>query len=200
MTTVTGERPRITRPGAGVAIDPRRLTAIRNVRLLKRRQVSEAITALGWKGDDGEPLTLGQDVIGKYETGTRKPSLDAFRALCEVLDCDPRMMMPGGPDVTMPEEAVEREARLAHNGELRWFAKAYGLKYKNRATNRVYYRRELRAAYALYVDIRLARAAGDGDEAVARLEAEFTEALARVPKDPQARRGGDEDSGVPLAS
>lgn len=166
---------------------------------MKRRQVSEAITALGWKDDDGEPLTLGQDVIGKYETGTRKPSIDAFRALCEVLRCDPRMMMPGGPDVTMPEEAIEREARLAHNGELRWFAKKYGLKYKNRITNRVYYRRELRAAHALYLDIRMARAAGNRT-AVARLEEEFTEALARVPRDPQAGTGSNGDSGVPLAS
>jgi transcriptional regulator with XRE-family HTH domain len=167
--------------------------------MMKRRQVSEAIAALGWTGDDGEPLTWGQDIIGKYETGARKPSIDAFKALCEVLRCDPRMLMPGGPDVTMPEEAIEREARLDHNRELRWFARKYGLKYKNRATNRVYYRRELRAAYALSVDIRMARAAGD-EAALARLEEEFTEALARVPKDHQAGTGSNEDSGVPLAS
>lgn len=187
MTTMTEARPRITRPGAGVAIDPKRLTALRELRLMKRRQLSEAVGALGWTEDSGELLTLGQDIIGKYETGTRKPSMDAFRALCEVLECEPKMLMPGGPPITMPEEAVEREARLDHNRELRDFARAFGLRYKNHATQRVYYRRELKAAYLAWVEVRIAERAGD-EAGLAGAREAFSAALAKAPKDPQVSR------------
>lgn len=198
MTTTTEARPRITRPGAGVAIDPGRLMAMRFRRLLKRPQVSARITALNLTDEDGAPVRVGRDAIGKYETGQRKPSLDSLRAICTVLGCSPDELMPGGPVIALPKTARDRQARLAHNGELRDFAIPRGLRYKNPKTGRVYYGKKLRAAYARHIGLQLAEAAGNQD-AIREARTAYEAALAAAPRAPR-ERAEDEDAGELLAS
>jgi transcriptional regulator with XRE-family HTH domain len=195
MTITTEGRLRITRPGAGVAIDPGRLMAMRHRRLVSRQQMSARVAALGLVSEHGEPVTTGRDAIGKYETGARKPSLDALRAICAVLDCKPDDLMPGGPAIPLPPSAKARQARLDHNRDLREFALAYGLRYKNGKTGRVYYGRKLRAAYARHVDLLAAISARD-DGAIQEARAALAAALAAAPRAP-AQTG---DDGKRLAS
>lgn len=200
MTTTTEERTKITRPGAGFAVDPGRVMAMRFRRLLKRPQMSARIAALGLTDEDGRPVRLGRDAIGKIETGQRKPSLDALRAICAVLDCTPDDLTPGGPVITLPKAARERQARLAHNGELREFAIERGLRYKNPNTGRVYYGKKLREAYARYVDFKLAQSAGDED-AIRAANAAFSSALTAVPRAAAGEnRDDDDETGELLAS
>lgn len=199
MTTMTEERPRLTRPSAGIAVDPARVIAMRFRRLLSRKQMSAAITALGLTGERGDPVRFGPDAIGKIETGQRKPSLDSLRAICAVLMCTPDDLMPGGPVIALPKVAREREARLAHNTELRNFAIRRGLRYKNPRTGRVYYGKKLRAAYARYIEVQLAEATGDGI-AIQAANVAYEKALTAVPRAAQGESQGDDGPGELLAS
>jgi hypothetical protein len=183
MTTTTEDRPRITRPGAGVTVDPQRVMTVRNKRLLTRERLSEKIRALGLTDDAGRPVTLGPDFLGKIETGGengRRPGLHSFRALCLALECDPAELMPGGRETVLPRSMRERLARLDHNRDLRDFAVPRGLRYKNPDTGRVYYSKALRAAYAAWLALEAVR---DGDEEQVRAaEKDYEAALARVPR------------------
>lgn len=185
MTATTEDRPRITRPGSGVAIDPNRLMAMRYRRFLKRYQLADRIRELGMTDSHGKPVRLGVDHLGKLETNQRKPSLDMFRALCAALNCTPEELMPGGPVITLPKAARDQKARLAYNDELRRFAIPRGLRYKNPKTGRVYYRKELREAYARFVALDLALTTGTESE-IRAATAAYEEALAAVPRVPGA--------------
>jgi transcriptional regulator with XRE-family HTH domain len=177
-TTKDKDRLRITRPGSGVAVEPRRVMAMRQRRLLTRKQVSERIAALGLADEHGKPVTMGRDHLGKIETGWRQPSLDAMRALCTALECTTDELMPGGPVITIPVTAKARQSRLAHNRELRAFAVKYGLRYKNPRTGRVYYSKPLRKAYAAQVAVTMAaEGAGPGALALEDAQAEAAAAL-----------------------
>jgi transcriptional regulator with XRE-family HTH domain len=181
MTTISEERTRVTRPGAGVAVDPQRVLIARQKLFLRRWQLSDKIRDLGMTGSHGEPVTLGPDFLGKIESGKRKPSLDSFAALCAALDCEPDDLMPSGRSVTLPRSLRERKARLDHNGDLRDFAIPRGLRYKNPETGRVYYRKELREAYARHLALLTARESGDATS-VRQAELAYESALARVPR------------------
>lgn len=183
MTTPAEDRPRITRPGAGVAVDPRAVLRARHKKFLKRWQLSDRITELGMTDSAGKPVTLGKDFLGKIEAGTRRPSLDSFRALCAALEVDPSELMPGGRVTTLPKELRERKARLDHNRDLRDFATPRRLKYKNPETGRVYYGKKLRAAYAAWVHLRSVTESGD-EAAVRDALAGYENALAQVPPAP----------------
>lgn len=192
--TATDERPRITRPGSGVAIDPRRLMAMRHTRDLKRYQLSGRIRELDLRDDKDRPILIGVDHLGKLETGQRKPSQDAFRALCAALGCTPVELMPGGPALAMPKAARDRKARLDYNDELRQFAIPRGLRYKNPRTGRVYYGKRLREAYALLVALELTRETGT-QAGIREAEAAFAEALTLVPRALGQDRDDGEDDG-----
>lgn len=160
-TTKDKDRLRSTRPGSGVAVEPRRVMAMRHDRLMTRKQVSDRVRELGLTDEHGRPVTMGRDHLGKIETGWRKPSLDAMRALCTVLECTADELTPGGPAVTMPASAKARQSRLAHNRELRAFAIKHNLRYKNPHTGRVYYSLKLRRAYAAQVAVTVATEGAD---------------------------------------
>jgi hypothetical protein len=189
MTTVKDtDRLRITRPGSGVAVEPRRVMAMRMDRLLTRKQVSDRIAALGMTDEHGEPVTVGRDHLGKIETGWRKPSLDAMRALCTVLECRADELTPGGPAITMPASAKARQSRLAHNRELRAFAIKHHLRYKNPHTGRVYYSLRLRRAYAAQVAVTVAAEGSDtrvleDAQAVAAAALDAAIAALKLPED-----------------
>lgn len=174
-TTKDKDRLRIARPGSGVAVEPRRVMAMRMDRLLSRKQVSDRIAALGLTDEHGEPVTVGRDHLGKIETGWRKPSLDAMKALCTVLECRADELTPGGPAITMPASARARQSRLDHNRELRDFAIQHGLRYKNPRTGRVYYKKVLRRAYAAQV---AATMAAEGPDTGALEDAQMAAAAA----------------------
>lgn len=175
MTMISQESSRRTRPGSGVAVDPRRVMAMRMRRGLKRWQVSGRVTELAMTDDHGDPVTLGRDHLGKIETGHRKPSLDMMKALCIVLECTSDDLMPGGPAISIPVTAKARQSRLDHNRELRAFAIEHSLRYKNPGTGRVYYSKPLREAYAAHVDARMMVTAGP--EAAAAATRTANEAL-----------------------
>jgi transcriptional regulator with XRE-family HTH domain len=157
--------------------------AMRHRRLLKRYQLADLIRDLGMTDSGGKVITRGVDVLGKYETGQRKPGLDTMRVLCAALKCAPEELMPGGPVITLPKAARDRKNRLDHNQALRDFATPRGLRYKNPKTGRVYYRKELKEAYARYVALDLALMTGTENE-VRAARAAYEEALAAVPRAP----------------
>lgn len=176
--TAVEERPRIERPGSSVVINPQNLMNLRLQRNFKPGELASAIAGLGLVNDRGRPVTPQQDFLRKLETGARKPSLDTLRAICAVLECEPRDLMPGAPEIEMPEAAKVTRARLAHNQDLIAFAKRYKLRYKGRRT---YYGTRLEAAFQAYVGLKLAEAAGD-ESAVAAAQKAFDEALDAAPK------------------
>lgn len=179
--TITEDRPRITRPGDSVAVEPRNVMALRKLRRLTRKQMSDAIAALALVNDNGRPVSLLKDAIGKIETGQRNPSVAAFAAICAVLGCEPEALAPGAPVIPLSPGDAEAEDRLEYQRELRDFALARGLRYKNTRNGRVYYGLRLREAYERYLD--LAAAEGSGDpEAEAAARAAYRRALARVPR------------------
>lgn len=190
MTTVAEDRPRITRPGAGVAVDPKRVLAARHRLFLNREALSGRIAELGITDASGQLVTLGKDFIGKIEAGTRKPSLDSFRALCQALEVSSSELMPGGRVTTLPKELRERKARLDHNRDLRDFAIPRRLRYKNPETGRVYYGKKLRAAYAAWITLESVRESGD-EAAVRAATAAYEKALAQVPPAPGSEADDD---------
>lgn len=177
--TETTARPRITRPGSSVVINPAQVMRLRKIRDLTREEMSEAIRALGWTYRSGRPLSARPDYIGKVETGARHPSLEVLRAFCRVLGCTVADLMPGAPEFDMPEAEKARQARLEHNRELIAFARAHGLKYKGKRT---YYGKPLEDAFARWVDLRIAEAAED-EAAVVQARKAFEAAVAEAPQD-----------------
>lgn len=192
------------RPASGIAIDPARLAWYRDNRGWSRQDLSRAVTALGLTAEDGAPLTVSRDAIAKIESGEHKPKGRTLRALCEALSRErvpqfengvytgdvwelaervwPRDLMPGGPLLPLHEETEARNARLAHNQDLREFAVAWGIRYRNPVSGRVYYSRPLRDAYALSV-----AGAPDAEVAVAAAKARAkVQAEAEVPGDAPA--------------
>jgi transcriptional regulator with XRE-family HTH domain len=84
-------RTAIKRPGAGVAIDPKRLIRMRQTRLLSRAQLAAKMSA----GDDVYKIT--PDAIAKIENGHRRPKTSTLSRLCTALDCEPEDLFPVPP-------------------------------------------------------------------------------------------------------
>ena len=189
---------RITRPGASVAVDSRKVLLARQKKFMKRWQMSQAIAELGLTDEHGRPVTMGVDFLGKVEAGTKKPGLDTFKAMCIVLDCEADALLPGGRPIALTRALRERRARLDNNRHLREFATPRGLRYKNPVTGRVYYGKLLREAYALHLELLAARDTGD-EAAVAAAQAAYDAALAKVPR-AGGDEAGDEDDDELLAS
>jgi len=176
MSVMTEERQgqaapaAIRRPASGIAIDPDRLAWWRESRGWSRQDLSDAITALGLLDEDGAPLTVTRDAIAKNEsTGEqgRKPKARTVRAYCAALSTPdepvtPRDLLPGSDPLTPHAGAEERRLRLAHNKDLRIFARAHGIQYRNPVSGRVYYSVPLEEAFAASV-------AGYDDEILASL-------------------------------
>jgi transcriptional regulator with XRE-family HTH domain len=168
MSAVTQERQEnlpapaaLRRPASGISIDPERLTWWRESRGWSRQDLSDAVTRLSLADDDGAPLTVTRDAIAKNEKGGntlggRKPKARTVRALCLALStpenpCTARDLLPGGEPLPPHREAEVRRLRLEHNRELRDFARAHGVRYRNPVSGRVYYSVPLKAAYDLAV-------------------------------------------------
>lgn len=176
MSVMTQERQEallapvaVRRPASGIAIDPERLRWWRESRGWSRQDLSDAVAALGLTDEDGTQVTVTRDAIAKNETPDpdkgRKPKARTVRALCLALStpqrpCTPRDLLPGGDPLPPHREAQVRRLRLDHNRELREFARAHDIRYRNPVSGRVYYSRPLQAAYDLAV-------MGAGDEVLA---------------------------------
>jgi transcriptional regulator with XRE-family HTH domain len=190
----------IKRPASGIAIDPERLAWWRETRGWSRQDLSDAVARLRLTDEYGEPLTVTRDAIAKIENGERKPKARTVRALCDALSgpddpCTPRDLMPGGEPLPPHADAEERKLRLAHNKDLRAFARAHGIQYRNPVSGRVYYSVPLKDAFSAAV-------AGAGDESVAALVAAAREparAEAGSPARPEPGPAGSEitlDDGI----
>jgi transcriptional regulator with XRE-family HTH domain len=140
---------------SGIAIDPGRLTWHResddNHPIWSRQDLSDAVARLGLTDENGDPLTVTRDAIAKIENGERKPKARTVRALCEALAVGVRDLMPGGDPLVPHAGAEERKLRLAHNRDLRAFARAHGIQYRNPVSGRVYYSVPLEEAFAASV-------------------------------------------------
>lgn len=159
-------RASVRRPASGVTIDPARLAWYRESDdmghpVWSRQDLSRAVARLALEDEDG-PLTVTRDAIAKIENGERKPKARTVRALCAALGVGVRDLMPGGEELAPHAGAAERKLRLAHNRELRAFARAHGIRYRNPSSGRVYYSVPLREAWAAAVG-------GADDEAVTAL-------------------------------
>lgn len=185
MSVMTQERrdqaapAAVRRPASGIAIDPARLTWHRESRIWSRQDLSDAVARLGLTDESDEPLTVTRDAIAKIENGERKPKARTVRALCQALDIGVRDLMPGGDLLVPHAEAEERKLRLAHNKDLRAFARAHGIRYRNLVSGRVYYSVPLQEAFAASV-------AGYDNEALAALVAAAREAPQEDPE-PEAK-------------
>lgn len=153
MSVMTEERQEqaVRRPASGISIDPDRLTWHRENKPWSRQDLSDAVARLDLTGEAGEPLTVTRDAIAKIENGERKPKARTVRALCQALGITVRDLMPGGDPLVPHEEAEERKLRLAHNRDLRIFARAHGIQYRNPVSGRVYYSVPLEEAFAASV-------------------------------------------------
>lgn len=143
----------VPRPAAGVDIDPAWLMWYRDAAPLSRQGLADAVSALGWTGDDGYPLRTTRDSIAKYEHADpakrHRVRHDRLAAICEVLGIMPVQLFPGqGPPPEMSPTARYRMAREQYNTELRAFADGIGRPELYRNENgRMYYAAEL---YRLY--------------------------------------------------
>jgi transcriptional regulator with XRE-family HTH domain len=81
-------RTAIKRPGAGVAIDSKRLIRMRQTRLLSRAQLAAKMSA----GNDAYKIT--PDAIAKIENGHRRPKTSTLSRMCEALGCEPEDLFP----------------------------------------------------------------------------------------------------------
>jgi len=162
MSVMTEERQgqaapaAIRRPASGIAIDPARLAWWRESRGWSRQDLSDEVARLDLTDENGEELTVTRDAIAKIENGERKPKARTVRGLCLALsvpgdECTPRDLLPGGDPLTPHAGAEERKLRLAHNKDLRTFARAHGIQYRNPVSGRVYYSVPLEEAFAASV-------------------------------------------------
>jgi transcriptional regulator with XRE-family HTH domain len=163
MSVITQERQdqaapaAVRRPASGVAIDPGRLAWYRQSDDMghptwSRQDLSDAIARLGLADENGEPLTVTRDAIAKIENGERSPKPRTVRALCAALGISVRDLMPDPDHPLVPhDDAEERKLRLAHNKDLRAFARAHGIQYRNPVSGRVYYSVPLEVAFAASV-------------------------------------------------
>jgi transcriptional regulator with XRE-family HTH domain len=145
----------VRRPASGVAIDPSRLAWYRESDDMghptwSRQDLSDAVARLRLT-EDGEPLTVTRDAIAKIENGERRPKARTVRALCAALGISVRDLMTGGDQLVPHDDAEERRLRLAHNKDLRSFARAHGIQYRNPVSGRVYYSVPLETAFAASV-------------------------------------------------
>jgi len=80
--------------GTGIIIDPERLRWHREERSWSPRELADIVTRLGWRDENGEPVSLTRDAINKFETGGtyadghRNPRPVTLRALAEALSGD----------------------------------------------------------------------------------------------------------------
>lgn len=168
MSVMTEERrdqaapAAIRRPASGITIDPGRLAWHREDRIWSRQDLSDAVARLDLADENGAPLTVTRDAIAKIENGERKPKARTVRALCAALGITVRDLMPDGEPLAPHAGAEERQLRLDHNKDLRAFARAHGIRYRNPESGRVYYSVPLRDAFSASV-------AGVSDERVARM-------------------------------
>lgn len=96
-----------------------------------------------------------RDMVNKIETGERRPSSDALDAFCQVLDCEPADLMDDAPELPPGNTQAHREL-LGYNWEMREYADARGIRYRNGA-GRIKYPDALREAFARYLAGRLSR-------------------------------------------
>lgn len=198
MSVMTQERqdqaapPAIRRPMSGIAIDPDRLTWHRESRIWSRQDLSDAVAGLDLTDENGGRLTVTRDAIAKIENGDRKPKARTVRALCQALDIGVRDLMSGGDPLVPHADAEERKLRLAHNKDLRGFARAHGIQYRNPVSGRVYYSVPLKDAFTASV-------AGADDETLAALVQLARETPQEDPEPETgepARPGITEDDGI----
>lgn len=90
-------RTAIKRPGAGVAIDRKRLIRMRETKLLSRAQLAAKMSA----GDDAYKIT--PDAIAKIENGYRRPKTSTLSRMCEALGCEPEDLFPEPEPEPKPE-------------------------------------------------------------------------------------------------
>ena len=178
MSVMTQERQdqaapaTIRRPASGIAIDPGRMIWYREDRIWSRQDLSDAVARLDLTDENGGDLTVTRDAIAKIENGERKPKARTVRALCAALGIGVRDLLPGGDPLMPHAGAEERKLRLAHNKDLRTFARAHGIQYRNPVSGRVYYSVPLEEAFAASV-------AGYDEEVLASL---VTAARGSVPE------------------
>jgi transcriptional regulator with XRE-family HTH domain len=115
-------RTAIRHPLAGIAIDPRKLAAVRAARGLSRQGVVDGIDALHWEEEPGVPLHRSRNAIAKYESGERNPKAIVFRALCEVLHAAPAHLLYDGELLRVSEEQLA----LGYLRQLREYADSRG--------------------------------------------------------------------------
>lgn len=193
MSVMTEEKPgqAIRRPASGISIDPYRLTWYREDKPWSRQDLSDAVARLELLDEAGEPLTVTRDAIAKIENGERKPKARTIRALCQALGVTVRDLMPGGVPLAPHDDAEERRLRLAHNRDLRDFARAHGIRYRNPVSGRVYYSVPLKDAFDASV-------AGAAEDELIRLIALARESAAAEPSgqpEQDALPGSDIDAG-----
>lgn len=169
----------VRRPRSGITIDPARLRWYREDKPWSPQELEDAVTRLGLRDDDGRPLTVTRDAITKIENGERKPKARTIRALIAALGISVRDLTPGGPPLVPHADAEERRLRLDHQRDLRKFARAHGIRYRNPGSGRVYYSVPLHTAFEAAVAgvsedelIRLIDLARDGQESLGRPEDE----------------------------
>lgn len=105
MNDTRETRSTIRRPGAGVDVDPDRLTAMRQSRLLSRAQLAARMSDPCDHGDGPCPCyTITQDAIAKVENGQRRPKTITLRRMCDALDCQPEDLLP----LEVPAAAVRK--------------------------------------------------------------------------------------------
>lgn len=153
MSVMTQEEPvqpapaAVRRPRSGITIDPARLRWYREDKPWSPQELEDAITRLGLRDDDGRPLTVTRDAITKIENGERKPKARTIRAIIAALGITVRDLTPGGPPLVPHAGAEERRLRLDHQRDLRRFARAHGIRYRNPGSGRVYYSVPLHTAF-----------------------------------------------------
>jgi len=108
----------------------------------------------------GNPVTGGitRDAFAKIENRRRKPKSQTVRAICAALSLPDDPVTPGdlkfdGPEPERSAEALERDARLEYNREMREFAVAIGrpeLAWNH--NGRVRYTAELERLFGLHLD------------------------------------------------
>lgn len=151
MTEERRDQAAVRRPASGITIDPGRLIWHREDRIWSRQDLSDAVTRLGLLDENGGPLTVTRDAIAKIENGERKPKARTVRALCAALGITVRDLMPDGEPLAPHASSEERQLRLGHNKDLRAFARAHGIQYRNPVSGRVYYSVPLRDAFSASV-------------------------------------------------
>jgi transcriptional regulator with XRE-family HTH domain len=91
MTSGRAGRTAIKRPGAGIDIDRVQLIRMRQVKLMSRAQLAEAMS----NGD----FSITPDAIAKIENGYRRPKTATLARMCMALGCDAVALLPSDSPV-----------------------------------------------------------------------------------------------------